>query len=290
MSYEIIKFQNDNVELEVSVSPEEETVWLSKTQMSTLFNRDRTVISRHINNIYKEGELDKKSTCAKNAHIPEKRTRLYETELYNLDVVISVGYRIKSRNGVLFRKWALSVLKEYLLKGYVINNIRTLITPENYLNLIRRVDLLESTLSEIVKEQKHLMIENIIIFENEPLTAIIAINRIIESARKSILLIDPYVDIRTLNVFKFKNKEVPLEIVTSTKSILSQIDIKAYIDECGELIIKRDDRYHDRYLIIDNEVFYHVGGSINYLGKKMTQIEMIKDNEIIMVLKNRIYD
>lgn len=76
MSYEIIKFQNDNVELEVSVSPEEETVWLSKTQMSTLFNRDRTVISRHINNIYKEGELDKKSTCAKNAHIPEKKNEI----------------------------------------------------------------------------------------------------------------------------------------------------------------------------------------------------------------------
>ena len=111
MNFELIKFENNNVELEVSVSPEEDTVWLTKDQIAVLFDRDRTVISKHINNIYKEGELDRKSTCAKNAHIPSTRNRLYETELYNLDVIISVGYRVKSKNGVIFRKWATSVLK-----------------------------------------------------------------------------------------------------------------------------------------------------------------------------------
>ena len=131
MSYELIKFENDNVELEVSVSPEEDTVWLSKEQMSLLFDRNRSVISRHIKNIYEEGELSKESSCAKNAH--EVNGQIHYTDLYNLDVVISVGYRVKSKNGVLFRKWASSVLKEYLLKGYVINEGRTLVTKENYL-------------------------------------------------------------------------------------------------------------------------------------------------------------
>ena len=167
MDYEVIKFENDNVELEVNVSPEEETVWLTKDQMATLFDRDRTVISRHINNIYKENELDRKSTCAKNAHIPSTRNRLYETELYNLDVIISVGYRVKSKNGVAFRKWALSVLKEYLFKGYVLNEGRTLVTKENYLGLVCRVDSLEGRLTKIEEKEKHLFVEDKMVLDGE---------------------------------------------------------------------------------------------------------------------------
>ena len=115
--YDIVKFVDDEVKLDIKVSPLENTVWLTKEQMALLFNRDRSVISRHINNIYHEGELDKKSTCAKNAHVVLNRERLYETELYNLDAVISIGYRVKSKRGVLFRQWASAVLKEYLLRG-----------------------------------------------------------------------------------------------------------------------------------------------------------------------------
>ena len=129
MRYEIVTFANDEVKLDVNVSPGEDTVWLSKEEMAILFQRDRSVISRHIANIYKEGELLEESTCAKNAHVhSDKRQRQYENYLYNLDVIISVGYRVKSQNGVLFRKWANSVLKGCLLKGYVINENRALVT------------------------------------------------------------------------------------------------------------------------------------------------------------------
>ena len=151
MSYELIKFENDNVELEVSVSPEEDTVWLSKEQMSLLFDRNRSVISRHIKSIYEEGELNKESSCAKNAH--EVNGQIHYTDLYNLDVVISVGYRVKSKNGILFRKWATSVLKEYLLKGYALNEGRTLITKDNYLNLVNRVDYLNKRVDTTRKYQ-----------------------------------------------------------------------------------------------------------------------------------------
>lgn len=135
---------------DVNVSPNEDAVWLSKDDMSILFQRDRSVISRHIANIYKEGELEEKSTCAKNAHVTSfKRQREYENYLYNLDVIISAGYRVKSKNGIIFRGWANRILKEYLLKGYAINEKRTLITNENYVNLINKVESIDKRLTNL---------------------------------------------------------------------------------------------------------------------------------------------
>ena len=118
-SIEIYRSQDGSVQLNVKL--ENETVWLTQSQMAELFGRDRTVITRHINNCYKEGELDKNITCAKFAHMGKDQDQTYETTLYNLDVIISVGYRVKSIQGTRFRQWANSVLKQYLIKGYVIN-------------------------------------------------------------------------------------------------------------------------------------------------------------------------
>lgn len=118
-SIEIYRSQDGSVQLNVKL--ENETVWLTQSQMAELFGRDRTVITRHINNCYKEGELDKNITCAKFAHMGKDQDQTYETTMYNLDVIISVGYRVKSVQGTRFRQWANSVLKQYLIKGYVIN-------------------------------------------------------------------------------------------------------------------------------------------------------------------------
>ena len=286
MSYELIKFENDNVELEVSVSPEEDTVWLSKEQMSLLFDRNRSVISRHIKSIYEEGELNKESSCAKNAH--EVNGQIHYTDLYNLDVVISVGYRVKSKNGVLFRKWASSVLKEYLLKGYVLNEGRTLVTKENYLGLVCRVDSLEGRMTRIEEKEKHLFVEDLMVLDGEMFDALVVVTRIIETAQESIVAIDPYVDIRTLNSFKSKRKDVPLRIITSQKANLSKIDLEIFSEKYGDVFVETDETYHDRYLIIDDELFYHIGGSVNYLGKRLSQITLIKDKDIIEALKKRL--
>lgn len=118
-SIEIYRSQDGSVQLNVKL--ENETVWLTQSQMAELFGRDRTVIARHINNCYKEGELDKNITCAKFAHMGKDQDQMYETAMYNLNVIISVGYRVKSVQGTRFRQWANSVLKQYLIKGYVIN-------------------------------------------------------------------------------------------------------------------------------------------------------------------------
>ena len=118
-SIEIYRSQDGSVQLNVKL--ENETVWLTQSQMAELFGRDRTVITRHINNCYKEGELDRHITCAKFAHMGKDQDQTYETTMYNLDVIISVGYRVKSVQGTRFRQWATSVLKQYLIKGYAIN-------------------------------------------------------------------------------------------------------------------------------------------------------------------------
>ena len=286
MSYELIKFENDNVELEVSVSPEEDTVWLSKEQMSLLFDRNRSVISRHIKSIYEEGELNKESSCAKNAH--EVNGQIHYTDLYNLDVVISVGYRVKSKNGILFRKWATSVLKEYLLKGYALNEGRTLITKDNYLNLVNRVDSLNKRVDTIESAEKHRFVEDVLLLDNQMFDAIVLITKMIETAQSSIVLIDPYVDAVSLSFFKNKSKDLKLVVVTSSRANIGRREVASFNERYGSLEIKIDDKYHDRYLIIDNELFYHFGCSINYIGKRLSQITLIKDKDIVDTLKKRL--
>ncbi len=118
---EIIIYRAEDNTVQLDVRMENETVWLTQEQMALLFQRDKTVITRHINNIYKEGELQRESTSAKFAFVPETRERQYDVSLYNLDVIISVGYRVKSQRGVQFRQWANRILKDYLVKGYAIN-------------------------------------------------------------------------------------------------------------------------------------------------------------------------
>lgn len=289
MKYELVKFVNNNLELEVNVSPYEDTVWLTKDQIALLFDRDRTVISRHINNIYKEGELDR-STSVHFLHIspsyvnPEHRPPQY----YNLDVVISVGYRVKSPNGAIFRKWANKVLKEYLIKGYVINNDRTLVTNENYVNLINKVDLIDKRVTKIERDNEHKGIDDKIIYDGNVFDALVLINEIVTSSNESIVLFDPYADLKTLNAFKNKNDSISLLLITSDNHKLSQIDIDMFNKEYKGLSAKIDNRHHDRYLIVDDYLFYHLGSSINYLGKKLSQITKIEDEDIKNLLRTRI--
>ena len=286
MEYEIIKFTNNNLELEVTVSPEQDTVWLTKEQIAALFNRDRSVIGKHINGIYKEGELVKESSCAKNAH--KVNGQVYYTELFNLDVIISVGYRVKSKNGVIFRKWANSVLKEYLLKGYALNQERAVITKENYLGLLCRVDSMEYRLTRVEEKEKHLFVEDMMFLDGEMFEAAVVITRLVETAKTSIVLIDPYTDVRTLDLMKYKSKDIPLTIIMSGLSRVQRVDKEIFVQKYGPLEMRIDSRYHDRYLIIDNELFYHIGASLNLMGKRVTQITIIEDEGIKELLRSRI--
>lgn len=149
----IVIYQTSDGQTSIDVKLENETVWLSQAQMAELFQKDRTVIGRHINNVYKENELEKESTCAKFAHVGIDADQTYYTTLYNLDVIISVGYRVKSRRGTQFRIWANKVLREYLVKGYAINDK---VAAQKYEELSRLVKILGRT----VKAQEKLTDED----------------------------------------------------------------------------------------------------------------------------------
>ena len=173
MKNEIILFENQNVKLEVNVK--DETVWLSLEQLATLFNRDRTVIKRHINNIFKEDELKENEVCAKFAHTTAHgaltdKTQTRNIEYYNLDMIISIGYRVKSQNGIIFRKWANKILKDYLIKGYAINQ--------------KRLDYLEKTVKLI--DIANRTNENL---ENADAKEIL---KVIATYSKALLLLDDY--------------------------------------------------------------------------------------------------
>ena len=283
-NYELVRFEQNGLTLDVNVSPLEETVWLSKEQIGQLFDRDRSVVSRHINNIYKEGELCKDSSCAKNAH--EVNGQTHYTELFNLDVIISVGYRVKSRNGVVFRKWANNVLKQYLLKGYVINENRTLITNENYINLINRVENINSRLSKIERKD-NIQNENIF-FDGEYFDARSFLKQIFSQAKNKITLIDPYLDTKALDHLKVRNSGVEISLFTSSKAKLTEDDIDSFNLQYGGLQNHTIDNFHDRFIIINDSELYHLGTSLNYIANKTFAITKMEP-DFIEVILNKIY-
>lgn len=191
--YEIVKFEDDKVELDVNVSPKEDTVWLSLEQISRLYQRDKSVISRHIKKIYIDEELDYNSTVAKNAtaQIEGGRKIIREIIFYNLDMIISIGYRVNSKRGILFRQWANKTLKKYLLRGYIINDNRVTVSNENYIELRNEVSNINNRLLKI--EDKVFDKEygfNKLFYNGEFYDAYTLIQSIFEEACNDIIIID----------------------------------------------------------------------------------------------------
>lgn len=287
-TYELIRFKDNEFELDVNVSPQEETVWLTKDEMALLFERDRTAISRHIHNIYREGELDPKSTCAKNARVLQKRARVYEMEIYNLDVIISVGYRVKSKRGVLFRKWANSVLKQYLLKGYVLDNNRIIVSKDNYLNLENDIKELKSEVGEIKEKMFLEPVKERLFFEGQFYDAYEFISSLIDGAKKNIVIIDPYFDREALKFLKGAGAGTRIDIFCSNKTKLSRDDIAEFEKQYHKLNVIKNDSVHDRFIFIDGQKAYSVGSSLNHLGRKTFLVHRFDDPYIVESVINRI--
>ena len=179
--YEIVKFIDKTFEIDVNIDPDEETVWLTIEDISCLFERDRTVISKHIKNIYQNNELEEKTTCAKNAHMGITSTQKYENKIYNLDVILAVGYRVNSKRGTMFRKWANKILKQYLMKGYAINSDRVTVTERNFQNLINDVNVIKTNqinLTNIMDESKKDLDNRLKIIEDKVLDKEYELNKI----------------------------------------------------------------------------------------------------------------
>lgn len=285
-NYEIIKFIDNELELDVEVSPNEDTVWLTKEQMSLLFDRDRTVISKHINNIYKEEELDEQSTCAKNAQVQlEGKRKIVRThKFYNLDVIISVGYRVKSNRGIVFRKWANNVLKQYLLKGYVLDSNRIIVSKDNYLTLENDVHNLKEEVKDIKEKMFIEPTKERLFFNGQFYDAYDFISSLIERARNQIIVIDPYFNRDGLGFLKHAVKNTDIIICYSDKAKLQDMDIREFEKQYSKIKVVIDNTIHDRFIVIDKEEVYLIGTSLNYIGNKTFAVHKFENMNVIKPL------
>lgn len=252
---EIILYQpQETIRLEVLL--EDETVWLTQQQMADLFQSTKQNISLHTGNIFKEKELEK-NTVVKESLTTAKDGKKYRMKYYNLDVIISVGYRVKSIRGTQFRQWANNIIKEYLLKGYTINT-RMAQLEQRMTQTEEKIDFFVHTALPPVEG---------IFFEGQIFDAYAFATNLIKNARKSIVLIDNYVDESTLLILSKREKNVEAIIYTGKLSKQLQLDQQRHNAEYPPIIIKEYGQSHDRFLIIDSEI-YHIGASLKDLGKK----------------------
>ena len=265
----VIYNPDDSIKLDVLM--ERDTVWLTIKQLALLFDRDRTVIGRHIKNIFSEGELDSSLVCAKFAHTGEygrvaDYTQTTEVDFYNLDVIISVGYRVKSVRGTRFRQWANTVLKEYLIKGFAIN--------PRIEKLERRVSKAEEKIDFFVKTSLP-PVEGVF-FDGQIYDAYEFVCGLIKSAKVSIVLIDNYVDDTVLTMLDKREDGVSGSIYTTQISPQLQLDLTKHNAQYSPIEIKPFNKAHDRFLIVDDKV-YHIGASLKDLGKKWFAFSLMND-------------
>lgn len=265
---EIVLYAADEAK-QIEVRIEAESVWLTQAQMVELFQRNQSVISRHIRSIFIENELDEKS----NMHFLHNAFSDKPVAVYSLDVIISVGYRVKSKRGTQFRIWANHVLKEYLMKGYVFNQRFETIERKLYEH-DQKFDLLIRT---------SLPPNEGIFYEGQIFDAYKFVVDLIRSAKKSIILIDNYIDESVLMIFSKRIKGVKATIYTSVISDSFRLDVEKYNAQYEPVEVRIFKKSHDRFLIIDQDVVYHIGASLKDLAKKWFAFSKIKldANELI---------
>lgn len=277
----IIIYDNGNISLPVNISPSENTVWLSKDQLEILFNTTRQNIEYHIENIYFQKELEESSTCKDFLQVQlegdRKVTRI--SKMYNLDMTISLGYRINTKNGITFRRWATKVLREYLLKGYVIDEKRTLVTNENYINLINDVNNLKKDVKDIKDMIDAKSLDHHIVYEGEYYDGFSFINKLICSAKHEVVVIDGYADDSIFDYFVNSKPNIKKTIITHKVNRISPEVLSKFVKQYGNISIIEDKSFHDRFLFIDDDV-YIIGASLNSLGRSTSVIKFLGFNPL----------
>ena len=278
---QIVVYQpNETMRLDVRL--EDETVWLTQEQIASLFGTKRPAITKHLSNIYKSGELEREGTCSILEHMGNDGRQSYRTMFYNLDAILSVGYRVNSRYATLFRRWATQVLKAYLLKGYVLNarlnqledkvDRRLAKHDQQIVELTEKVDFFVQTSQPPVRG---------VFYSGQVFDAHVFAAKFILSAKKSILLIDSWVDVMTLELLAKKAKGVTVEIVTSRRgNKISTSDAAKFNTQHGGLTITVSKNFHDRFLVIDDKTLYLVGASLKDLGWKCFAFTELSASEI----------
>lgn len=263
MKNEIVFYQSDEIAEHIEVRIENDMVWLNRHQMAALFCRDIKTIGKHINHIFIEGELNKNPTVAYFATVQNEGGRNIERQLefYNLDVIISVGYRVKSKQGTQFRIWATNVLRNYLLKGYAIS---------------QRVDKIEANVDSLSNEVNRISLQlksnelplQGIFFDGQIFDAYVFVANLIKKANKEIILLDNYIDESVLLLLSKRKLKVKALIYTQSISKQLQLDLEKHNSQYPPITIIPLVNSHDRFIIIDHKELYHIGASLKDLGKK----------------------
>jgi len=260
---EIVIYQPDEItRLEVRV--EGETVWLTQEQIALLFGVKRPAITKHIRNIFAIQELEELAVCS----ILERTAsdgKTYMTQFYNLDMILSVGYRVNSKNAVMFRRWANSVLKEVLLKGFSINN--RFLSIENQLNEHKLLLAQHSEKIDFFVRTSLPPVEGIF-YDGQIFDAYVFVSDLVKSARRRIILIDNYVDESVLLLLSKRASGVSAAIRTGRMPEQLRLDVQKHNSQYTPVTIIQTQNIHDRFLIVD-DVVYHIGASLKDLGKKL---------------------
>ncbi len=280
MKDEIILYQLDKLTENIEVRIENESVWLNRQQIALLFDRDVKTIGKHIANVLKE-ELAGLSTVANFATVQNEGGRMVErkVENYNLDMIISVGYRVKSQRGIQFRIWANNILKDYLLKGYSINN---------RLNRMEdNMEVLKTKVNEIdLQINTHLIPTQGVFFDGQVFDAYELTSNIIRFAKSNIVLIDNFIDESTLTHLAKKKKGVKVLLLTKNTNKELTLDTQKANEQYGNFTLKTFTLSHDRFLIIDQTEVYHLGASLKDLGKKWFAFSKMDKNSVTHILNS----
>ena len=264
---EIVLYQPEgSVSLEVRL--ENETVWLTQQQISELFGTGRQAITKHLKNIFASNELDENSVCSI-LELTAADGKNYKTKVYTLDAILSVGYRVNSKNATLFRRWANSVLKDYMLKGYSLNHRFERLEDKIDTRFQRYDSEIQRLSNQVDFFVRHSLppIEGIF-FAGQIFDAYKFVCDLVKSARKSIVLFDNYIDESVLTLFGKRGKSVSVVIYTDKITPQLELDIKRFNAQYSPVKVKLYTKAHDRFLIIDGEI-YHIGASLKDLGKKL---------------------
>lgn len=265
MKNEIVIYQSNELieHIEVRLDEEKETIWLTQKQMGILFEKETDTIGLHLKNIYNENELDENSTTEVFSVVQKEGNRKVTRNIkfYNLDAILSVGYRVNSKRGTQFRQWATQRLKDYLLKGYVLNQRMNRI-ENNFKDLAEKVKQIDLQINT------HLIPTQGVFFEGQVFDAYELTSKIIKSAKNNITLIDNYCDETTLSQLTKKGKDIKVTILTKNIPKQLQLDVKKVNEQYRDFEVKIFNKSHDRFLIIDENDIYHLGASLKDLGKK----------------------
>ena len=268
---EIVIYQPDE-ETSLEVRLDDETVWLTQEQIAKLFGVKRPAVTKHIRNIYVSAELEETSVCSILEHTASDGKK-YRTQFYNLDMILSIGYRINSRNAMIFRRWASCVLKEYMFKGYVV--AQKLSSLEHQIaEHDERLNQHEKELDLFIK--RALPPSEGIFYDGQIFDAYTFVADLIRSARKSVVLIDNYVDDTVLKLLLKRDEDVSATIYTKKVSDQLALDVEKHNQQYSAIEIVRFNKSHDRFLLID-ETVYHIGASLKDLGRKWFAFTRMND-------------